>query len=243
MDEYQLYINCLRANGEQTWEDARQEFKQMLKEIGNVMRGLQDNGEQQFFILPICTGTSAVDLHFLPMEYGKRMLQIKPLDIIAAKSMFYDKFQFDAREAATNARNSRAMESLEKHLPNSNIRVLPLAKIQQRSKELCDHVWAQPHFKIALYDSAFIPRFIHFLLSTGILSTNHDWGKELLVKVRNGYGSAKIGDGPGTWRSYDEIRTTISLAITHQPITRDFKLSSGRTIGEIERDGFLHLSQ
>lgn len=45
----------------------------------------------------------------------------------------------------------------------------------------------------------------------------------------------------GSWRSFQDIRAIISLAITRQVIFRTFQLPSGATIGEVERDGLLFL--
>src|SRR5262249_5046937 len=100
----------------------------------------------------------------------------------------------------------------------------------------------QDHFKIALKDSGFIPRFIDFLLQYDGLKMDNDWGKILYHEVVNHYQS-KIADKPGHWRNKDDIRTIISFGITRQPVTREFLLPSGQSIGDIERDGMLYLSR
>ncbi|KAG0004172.1 hypothetical protein BGZ65_000807, partial [Modicella reniformis] len=61
MDEYQMFIDASqRGQKNRTWDEARQEFKLMLKEIGNVMRTPVDSS-RRCIILSICTGTPAID--------------------------------------------------------------------------------------------------------------------------------------------------------------------------------------
>jgi hypothetical protein len=66
LDEFQLYIDDVRIHQKTSWELACKFFKTMLKEIGSVMR---ENSNANYFIVPICTGTSAIDINFLPTEY------------------------------------------------------------------------------------------------------------------------------------------------------------------------------
>lgn len=72
INEYQIYIDHIQRAENISWEDARDHFKAMLNEIGSFMSNqFKEKSEQseqskhEFFIIPICTGTSAIDLHFL----------------------------------------------------------------------------------------------------------------------------------------------------------------------------------
>src|SRR5207248_1350546 len=58
IDEYQLYINDVQQYQQLSWINSRDFFKSMLREIGNVMRG-SNKYDGKYFIIPICTGTSA----------------------------------------------------------------------------------------------------------------------------------------------------------------------------------------
>ncbi|KAF9369098.1 hypothetical protein BGX21_006161, partial [Mortierella sp. AD011] len=69
MDEYQQYIDSLQGYMKLTWDDARKEFKQMLKEIGNVMRNSQDDG-YQFFILQYVLGRQLRTYTFYLLNIG-----------------------------------------------------------------------------------------------------------------------------------------------------------------------------
>ncbi|PKY58227.1 hypothetical protein RhiirA4_412038, partial [Rhizophagus irregularis] len=65
----------------------------MLNEIGSFMTEQNDNkSENEFFIIPICTGTSAIDVHFLHTEYNKVLVRLKPLSYSSALKMFFDKY-------------------------------------------------------------------------------------------------------------------------------------------------------
>ncbi|KAF9909535.1 hypothetical protein BX616_011132, partial [Lobosporangium transversale] len=192
MDEYQLYIDCLQQYNHWSWSMARNELKQMLKQIGNVMRKVQS--DHQLLIPPICTGTSAQDMHFLATEYGKVMIPLEPLDLTTAKSMFCDKFQYNCDKVMMTERNSRTVESLEKLNPGIPYATFSSDVVLQHSKGLCDYVWNQPHFKISLADTGYIPGFIDFLLSVDYLLTIYDWEKAVEREFKLSRGRT-IGDG------------------------------------------------
>jgi hypothetical protein len=67
LDEYQIYIDSFKATTECTLEYARLYFKEMLREIGTFMPRPPKHLSGTFVLIPICTGTSAVDITFLPM--------------------------------------------------------------------------------------------------------------------------------------------------------------------------------
>src|SRR5688572_20433696 len=88
IDEYQIYIDDVQNDKKIIWEDARKFFKDMLNEIGSFMSDQKMNKSEQseleFFIIPICTGTSAIDIHFLHTEYNKVLVRLKPLNYSSA---------------------------------------------------------------------------------------------------------------------------------------------------------------
>ncbi|CAG8732837.1 4748_t:CDS:1, partial [Acaulospora colombiana] len=106
----------------------------------------------------------------------------------------------------------------------------------------CNFVLDQQHFRIAIFDTGFIPKFIDDLICTSVLRSNFDWGNQLFENVsqRN---VAKVGNDPGNWKSSNDIRTIISFGLTRQLIKRDFLLPSRTSIGELERVGLIYLSK
>ncbi|KAG0282446.1 hypothetical protein BGZ98_006774, partial [Dissophora globulifera] len=82
---------------------------------------------------------------------------------------------------------------------------------------LCDEVQRQQHFRIALNDTGYIPRYIDFLLAPQSLSLDYDWGNSLYDSVSSKYFAA--GDSSG-WGSQDNIHAIISLGLTRMQITR-----------------------
>ncbi|CAG8739623.1 9465_t:CDS:2, partial [Funneliformis caledonium] len=91
LDEFQLYIDDVQIHQKTSWELARKFYKTMLKEIGSVMR---ENSNANYFIVPICTGTSAIDINFLLTEHSQISLNLKPLNYESARSMFLDKYEY-----------------------------------------------------------------------------------------------------------------------------------------------------
>ncbi|KAF9080370.1 hypothetical protein BGX27_005508, partial [Mortierella sp. AM989] len=140
IDEYQEYITSAQSVGERTYENALKHFKEMLGSIGRLM--VTSNSNQPYFIVPVCTGTSAIDEHFLHSDYGKKSIQLRPLNYKAAVQMFRDKYG-----------------------------VLPLSEVVEN----------QPHFRIAMNDTGFVPTFIDNLLKPENLSDEYDWGNTLFL--------------------------------------------------------------
>ncbi|KAK3828337.1 MAG: hypothetical protein J3Q66DRAFT_322432 [Benniella sp.] len=236
LDEYQLYIrDDERGDHHRTWSIARDRFKEMLKQIGNLMRDPKSS-DRDFFILPICTGTSAMDLHFLPSEYHRMIVLLKPLTYNSAREMFLDKFEYSRQQ--DSALMTRIRDNVESHLG----RAVSANAVSRQSSSLCHHVLQQAHFNTALHDSGYIPRFLDFLLDKHYVKTDIDWGHDMFNSVQERYGTIRTMEDQGSWRSYQDIRTIISLAITRQVILRTFQLPSRATIGEVERDGLLFLS-
>lgn len=149
IDEYPMCINRLRSYRNRQWLEARNLFKDMLKEIGEVMRTKSADPNKQFFIIPIYTGTSALDVHFLPTEYNRKMVELKPLNRDAAKSIFFDKYEYSRQSAAGGIKVLQDLQRRYSDVSSDNI--------FERSLELCELVWEQNHFQTALHDTGFIP--------------------------------------------------------------------------------------
>ncbi|RIA91522.1 hypothetical protein C1645_821932 [Glomus cerebriforme] len=96
IDEYQMYIDDVQRDKKISREDARRFFKDMLHEICCFMSNQNMNkSEHEFFIIPICTGTSAIDLHFL---HNVSLICLKPLSYSSALKMFFDKYDPDNKK-------------------------------------------------------------------------------------------------------------------------------------------------
>ncbi|CAG8661461.1 7898_t:CDS:2, partial [Ambispora gerdemannii] len=247
LDEYQLYINDVRKYQQASWEDARDYFKSMLREIGSVMRGNMmiktESGHAgnsyhglngRYFIIPICTGTSAIDIHFLPTEHTNKRLELKPLNYDSAKSMFLDKYNYSRQTTESN--RELVTQGLKKHYSFTFGE-----DVNDLSMKLCNLVLNQQHFRIAMFDSGFIPKFIDDLLQPTLLMSNFDWGNHLFISMSERT-VATVGNAPGNWKKLDDIRTVISFGLTRQLVKRDFLLPSRTSIGELERAGLIYLS-
>ncbi|GES74835.1 hypothetical protein GLOIN_2v1805244 [Rhizophagus clarus] len=237
LDEYQLYINDVQQYQKLSWTNSRNFFKLMLREIGSVMRGnnMKDEYDKKCFIIPICTGTSAIDVHFLPTEYTQEILELKPLNYVSARSMFLDKYDYSKQ--TTDTGRNLIVQALKSHFASDLIN----ENIESKSTEVCNFVLNQQHFHIALFDTGFIPKFIDDLLSPPILISDFNWGNQLFAKIFQRQ-TAKIGNNPGDWNDLDDIRIVISFGLTGQLIKREFRLKSGISIGELERSGLIYLS-
>ena len=209
----------------------------MLREIGSVMRGnnMNDEYDEKYFIIPICTGTSAIDVHFLPTEHTQEILELKPLNYVSAKSMFLDKYDYSKQ--TTDTGKNLMIQALKSYFGSDLIN----ENIESKSTEFCNFVLNQQHFHIAMFDTGFIPKFIDDLLGPHTLVSDFDWGNQLFTKI-SGRNVAKIGNNPGDWKDLDDIRTVISFGLTGQLIKRDFLLPSRTSIGELERAGLVYLS-
>ncbi|CAI2178094.1 8894_t:CDS:2 [Funneliformis geosporum] len=208
IDEYQLYIDYVQRVEKEEWEVARNFFKEMLNEIGYFMSNQKMNkSENEFFIIPICTGTSAIDIHFLHTEYNKVLVHLKPLNYSSAIKMFFDKY-----------------DSIE----------------TRNSENSCDNISKQEHFRIALFDTGFVPKFLSYFLTPEAITTKTDWGNNLHYLM-----NAPVmvdPDNPGYWKNRNDIRTIVSFGLTRQIVKRNFQLPSKTSIGDIERDGLIFLA-
>ena len=84
LDEFQFYIDAARKASK---KDPRQCFKDMLNVLGQFMREGATDIRGRFFILPIVTGTSAIDISFLPTEYSGKTVCLAPLSEQATETM------------------------------------------------------------------------------------------------------------------------------------------------------------
>ncbi|CAG8755860.1 24608_t:CDS:2, partial [Dentiscutata erythropus] len=154
LDEYQIYIN----------------------DIDSIMysNNIKDEHDKKYFIVLICTRISAIDVHFLSTEHTQEMFELKPLNYISAKSMFLDKYNY-SKQTTDEGRNLM-MQGLKLHHSFD----LNNKKVKKLSADFCNFILNQQHFRIAMYDTGFIPKFIDDLLSPSILMSNNlgDW-KEL----------------------------------------------------------------
>ncbi|GET52487.1 hypothetical protein GLOIN_2v1805244 [Rhizophagus irregularis DAOM 181602=DAOM 197198] len=233
IDEYQVYINDIQQHQQLSWKKSRDFFKSMLRAIGSVMRGnnIEREYNGKYFIIPICTGTSAIDIHFLPTEHKQEILELRPLNYASAKSMFLDKYYY----SSGIANKDDVVRGLKNHFINIDFQDYTDEKFDNLSKELCKFVLDQQHFRIAMFDTGFIPKFIDDLLGPSTLKSDFDWGNQLLTKIS--------GRNIGNWKEeFSDMRIVISFGLTRQPIKRDFRLTSGLSIGELERSGLIYLS-
>ncbi|CAG8751437.1 6560_t:CDS:2, partial [Acaulospora colombiana] len=189
----------------------------------------------KYFIIPICTGTSAIDIHFLPTEYTQKLLELNPLNYDSAKSMFLDKYEY-SRQTTEIGRNI-VIQGLKLHYSSD----LNNKDFESLSSEFCNFVLNQQHFRTAIFDTGFIPKFIDDLLNHPVLKSDLDWGNQLFAQMSS-RAVATVGDKPGDWKSFYDIRTIILFGLTGQPINRDFRLPSRTSIGELERAGLIYLS-
>ncbi|CAG8678677.1 6523_t:CDS:2 [Funneliformis mosseae] len=237
IDEYQRYIDYVHHYKKISWEDARIFFKNMLQEIGAVMRSQairKQEGIEEYFIIPICTGTSAIDVHFLHTEYTKVLVQLKPLDYNSAYMMFLDKYQYSKQTTKS------AKKILKQHIEKYYNTSFDESVLDERSKELCELVLSQEHFRIALFDTGFIPKYLDNLLSPQNITPHIDWGNILFHTMS--VQSVEINElKPGCWKSIEDICTIISFGITRQTVRRDFLLPSWTSIGDVERAGLIFL--
>ncbi|CAG8695996.1 11461_t:CDS:2, partial [Acaulospora colombiana] len=128
IDEFQLYIDDVQQYQKMKWMQSCDFFKSMLRKIGSVMRGnnMKDEYDKKYFIIPICTGTSAIDIHFLSTEHTQELFALNPLNYDSAKSMFLDEFEYSRQTTETERNN--VVQGLKLHyfsdLNNENIESL-----------------------------------------------------------------------------------------------------------------------
>ena len=72
---------------------------------------------KRYFVVPICTGTSAIDVHFLPTDHHMKTIALKPLDYASAKEMFRDKCEYSRQ--TTDENRTIVKHSIMKHYGGS----------------------------------------------------------------------------------------------------------------------------
>jgi len=80
LDDFQQYTQCAGAQFTGKVEAGRNYFKQMVKTILEFMKSVsQTELGGEYFVLPICTGTCAIDVNFLPTESKRITVPLTPL--------------------------------------------------------------------------------------------------------------------------------------------------------------------
>ncbi|KAF9342817.1 hypothetical protein BGX26_006799, partial [Mortierella sp. AD094] len=201
IDEFQQYISEAQSKGDRSWRSARDHFREMLQAIYGVMSDTPLNASLNFFIIPIVTGTSGIDLHYLHSDFAKVLVNLAPLDYNSAICMFKDKYG---------------------------------------ETPLSEEITHQNHFRVALSDTGYIPRYIDSLLKPEVSSCETDWGTLLLDDINRSYSQAV--SAVTNQLEEEDLRTIISLGVTKTVITRASLLPSGKTVGEIETTGMIFLA-
>ena len=213
IDEYQVYINDAQTP-KRPWSKAREFFKDMLKAIGGIMRAdiaIDGHPNKRYFVVPICTGTSAIGEHFLPTDHRKRMIALKPLEYTSAKEMFRDKYEYSRQ--TTYEKRAAVEQSIRRRYDRSLS-----DSIETFSTKLCNKILELPHVDIALRDTGFIPKFVDDFLQPSEPAVNYDWGGALFERMVERF-MVQIGDAPGCWRSHKDIHVIISLGLTRLAVT------------------------
>jgi len=118
LDEYQKYISEYEVYAKlpQGSDPSRTFFKSLLQEIGAVMTPRDTPVVKQlghYFIIPIITGTSEVDLQVLLTDHRRVARTLKPLSKDGAKKMFYDKYEYRRSKDYTDSQKAELIKSLE----------------------------------------------------------------------------------------------------------------------------------
>ena len=97
IDEYQFYIDKASRKLKLSLADARDHFKELLDKIGWLMREAWENWNLsgRFFFIPVCTGTSAIDVHYLRTEYRQHVVRLSPLSREDALQMCAGRYDSD----------------------------------------------------------------------------------------------------------------------------------------------------
>jgi hypothetical protein len=95
--------------------------------------------------------------------------------------------------------------------------------------------------KLALYDTAFIPKFLDYLLSPTYIGSKIDWGNILISRM--GSEPIEVNENKECcWKNREDIQAIISFGLTQQPVKKDFLLPSLASIGDAERAGLFFLA-
>ena len=79
-DEYQLYVADATHPHKADLVQGQAYFKEMVKTVLKFMKSVsQTQLGGEFFVLPVCTGTSACDVSFLPTEPSRQTVSLTPL--------------------------------------------------------------------------------------------------------------------------------------------------------------------
>jgi hypothetical protein len=165
VDEFQLYITRTSQAENVSLDEARNKYKDMLKQIGAfMMHNSMFEWDRNAFILPVCSGISEIDTTFLPTEYGKDVVRLPPLSRDEAMIMANEKYTADPSWPATKAQNY-----FQVALSDTGTILLLIHAI----------------FIIVL--EGYIPRYIEYLVNSTHCNIT-DWGDQLYLKVSKGYG-------------------------------------------------------
>jgi len=99
------------------------------------------------------------------------------------------------------------------------------------SKRLSREVLEQHHFQVALRDTGLYPGLIRAMIDTLHFSPRCDWSQASFGSLN------QWKDSLGS----DDTRSLLELIISRKLVKRKSKLASGRTIGELETTGLIHL--
>ena len=107
IDEYQIYIEKVASSLNYSLEKAREFFKDMLRSIGVFLVNSASNSGsvKNVFLLPVCTGTSANDVTFLPTEYHRVSIRLPPLSSDQAMQMAEERYHLQAAWARVKTSN------------------------------------------------------------------------------------------------------------------------------------------
>jgi len=239
LDEYQKYISEYEVYAQLSCgsELSRTFFKSLLQEIGRVMTprdtasSLVELGH--YFIVPIITGTSEVDLRVLLTDHRRVARTLKPLTKDSAQRMFYDKYEYRRSKVYTDSQKEMLKKSLAEFTGSKE---LSDEQMETASTELCNQVWEEYVFQIALQDTAFIPYLLDSLFYPEVLELRYPWGREMVSRAD------QLSSVLSSMRK-EEVKALLYFALTGHEVTRQTVLpGSSKSIGSFEREGLIFLS-
>eukprot|EP01132_Coremiostelium_polycephalum_P014581 gene14581-17687_t len=62
----------------------------MLRELSSFIRRGSKDVKEDFFVIPICSGTSAIDIHYVLTETNSKMVNLNPLNYKYAQQLLRD---------------------------------------------------------------------------------------------------------------------------------------------------------
>ena len=105
LDEFQLYIQRAAHVQGGDMNEGREYFKDMVRTILDFMKNVspsQLGGE--CFVLPLCTGTLACDITFLPTESNRKTVSMAPLTAASVDAMAVEYYGQEFSNHLTNVR-------------------------------------------------------------------------------------------------------------------------------------------